>query len=249
MEYTGERIVLEAKECSPETLLFKEHAERYKFAAKFVQGKRVLDIACGVGYGSEILYRLGKPQSIVGGDISDEAIQYATSRYKDLKNVRFQKLNAESLALENKSIDVTVSFETIEHLEHVERYLQEVDRVLAKDGVYIVSTPNKDVTHSETNVVDNPFHYHEFVLEEIEALLKSKFPTVAIYYQREYKPTAITSALSSVSKWKSLYRRVIPRIIRVDLRNYLFPDISNDVRIYPTHPGVSPLYFVFVCKK
>ena len=249
MKYTGERIVLESPECAPDTVIFREHAERYKFASRFVKGKRVLDIACGVGYGSEILHSMGQPQSIIGGDISDEAVAYATQKYAGLTNVRFERMNAEAIALDQESVDVVVSFETIEHLPHVADYLNSINKVLAKGGVYIVSTPNRLVTHTEATTVENPFHHHEFTIDELSTLLKKHFTIREVYYQRPYTPNVMTSAVGRISKWESVYRKVIPRFIRVDLRNRFWPDISTDVGIYPYKEPIRPLYFVFVCVK
>ncbi len=249
MEYTGERIVLEAAECAPDTLIFREHAERYKFASKYVKDKNVLDLACGVGYGSEILVQMGGPASVLGGDISAEAIEYAKKKYARLTNVRFELMNAENLTLADESVDVAVSFETIEHLPHVEEYLKNILRVLRPNGIYVVSTPNLEVTQRETGPVENPFHFHEFTYDEISALLGKYFSVKEVYYQRAYNPTAVTAAVKNISRWKWLYKKIIPKFIRVDLRNRFWPDISTDIGIHPYDPSVHPLNFVFVCEK
>ncbi len=249
MNYTGERLILEAEECAPNTLLYKEHIERYKFASQYVKNKVVLDIACGVGYGSEFLLNTGQATQVYGGDISEDAVNYAKQKYGKYSNISFAIMNAEKISIENKIIDVVVSFETMEHLPNVDSYLESVYQTLKPNGMFIVSTPNREVTHSETFQVDNPFHFHEFTKEEFDQKLKKYYKKVDLYYQRQYTPTAISSAIKSMSGMKKIYRKIIPKIIRVDLRNFLFPDISNDYLIHPYIEGVKPLNYIAVCQE
>jgi len=249
MKYTGERIILEAEECRPNTLMYREHAERYKFASKYVSGKRVLDIACGVGYGCQILLQDGSPASIIGGDISPDAVEYAETHFAKKDKVRFSVMNAEQIDLPPASVDVVVSFETIEHLSGVDKYISGIVRALDRGGMFIVSTPNRDLTQDGVHTVDNPFHHHEFTLDEIQELLGRNFNVTEVFYQREYQPNTMTSAVNKISRFRSIYRKVVPRIIREDLRNYFWPDISLDVGVYPFKPSVRPLNYILVCKK
>src|SRR4051794_3204615 len=105
MDFTGERMVPDA--CAGSILW--EHLYRYKFARQFVQGRRVLDIACGEGYGSSALQAAGAA-SLIGMDISEETCQHAREKY----GIDARVGDAMAIALPDRSIDVVVSFETVE---------------------------------------------------------------------------------------------------------------------------------------
>ena len=158
--------------------MVKDHFSRYRFAIPFVKNKVVLDIACGVGYGSEML-ALNGAKSVVGVDISDEAIIYAKNRYSH-KNVVFITANAVSTPFKDGAFDVVVSFETIEHLKKSRIFVKEVARVLKKGGLLILSSPNG----LYEKVFENPFHYNEFDLPELRKLLKGYFANIKVYGQQ-----------------------------------------------------------------
>src|SRR5688572_18974511 len=99
--------------------LFAEHLARYRFAAKYVAGGRVLDIACGSGYGTALLREAGG-REVVGVDVDPEAIAYARSRYQGV-GVTFLAGDAASPPVAGR-FDLIVSFETIEHLRDPERF-------------------------------------------------------------------------------------------------------------------------------
>src|SRR5829696_7849474 len=101
-----------------------EHKQRYEWAAKYCRDRRVLDVACGIGYGSAILAQRGAKQ-VTGIDISTEAIAFGTKEYQ-ASNLLLTTGDACNLAFEDSSFDVVVSFETIEHLREPEQLLAEV---------------------------------------------------------------------------------------------------------------------------
>lgn len=109
MKFTGERFILE-QAVGDITI---EHMQRYEIASNLVEGKNVLDAACGEGYGSYILSK--KAKNVMGIDISSEAIEYASEEYKN-KNLKYICASIEKLPLEDNSIDIIISFETIEHV-------------------------------------------------------------------------------------------------------------------------------------
>ena len=135
--------------------IFWEHVARYRFAKDFVNGKRVLDIACGDGYGAAALAKAGAA-SVAGVDISAEACEQARRKY----GLDARVGDAQAIPLPAQSIDVVVSFETIEHVDDPAVFLRECARVLVPDGLLIVSTPNRPVYSGDGR--RNPFHQLEF---------------------------------------------------------------------------------------
>ena len=105
LAFTGERFMPEVA-----GQIAFEHLHRYHFAARFCAGKQVVDVACGEGYGSQILS--GVADSVTGIDISAEAVAHAAGRYGS-DRLRFVEASAALLPLEDDSVDVVVSFETI----------------------------------------------------------------------------------------------------------------------------------------
>src|SRR3989344_2617788 len=168
----GERMVPETQR---DELIYAEHITRYLFAKQFVAKARVLDIACGAGYGSYTFATAGASK-IIGIDRSPEAIAYAQKQYPH-ERISFHVGNAEMIPLEAESIDVAVSFETIEHLHHPQRFIQELSRVLTEKGILILSTPNGPVAPE-----DNHYHLHIFNAPQLLDLLHD-FPFIRIFYQ------------------------------------------------------------------
>lgn len=156
---------------------FQHHLIAYEWALGFCDGKNVLDVGSGDGYGCSLLAE--KAAKVVGIDSSAEAIQHARERYQ-AENLFFQKADAYSLPFENLSFDVVCSFQVIEHLKYPEKHLQEIKRVLTEDGVLLLSTPNRVQFGGEFHL-KIPFHYREFTPPELETLLKKHFVQVEIF--------------------------------------------------------------------
>jgi SAM-dependent methyltransferase len=157
------------------------HLKRYVFAEPWCRDKDVLDLACGVGYGTA--YLAGVARRVVGVDVSEDAIDYARGRY-DAPNVEYAVADAAALPFEAASFDTVCSFETLEHLPDRNAYLAEVVRVLRPGGAYLVSTPNARHT---TEHPDNPFHTVELDRGDFEALLSRYFGKVDVYGQRRLR--------------------------------------------------------------
>jgi len=162
------------------------HLKRYDFARSFVSGKKVLDVACGVGYGSR--YLAESAASVTGVDLDSWAISYAKSRYGDLANIDFLEGDALKLPFEAHSFDVVCSFETIEHVPNAHLFLTEVQRLLIPNGIFIVSTP---AARHTTSTPKNPHHVQEWTPHDFKALLSEHFPQVQLYSQvRRSTPVA-----------------------------------------------------------
>lgn len=151
------------------------HCVRYRYAAGFVRpGDRVLDVACGLGYGSRMLYETSQAGSVLGVDLSDFGINYAVAHYGLPGKVEYAVGDAESLNdIADASIDFIAAFETIEHVPHPDRYLQELKRVLAPGGRVMLCAPN-DWT-DETGNDPNPFHLHVYTWDKLKAEVSSHF--------------------------------------------------------------------------
>jgi len=157
---------------------YLEHLGRYEFASQSAQGKEVLDIACGTGYGAPIFAAAGV-KGYRGMDISAEAIEMAETRYRVSPKISFMLGDACRLeGIEDGTIDVVVSFETIEHLADPRRFLAGLRRVLVPGGTLIVSTPNRAVRDPSGNLNStpaNPFHLREWNTSEFTQLLRDFF--------------------------------------------------------------------------
>ena len=175
LAFTGERFMPEVA-----GQIAFEHLHRYHFAARFCAGKRVVDVACGEGYGSQILS--GVAESVTGIDISAEAVAHAAGRYGS-DRLRFVEASAALLPLEDDSVDVVVSFETIEHHDQHEEMLSEIRRILRPGGMLIMSSPNKQHYSIEPGYA-NPYHLKELFRYELIELIQCYFPQLHVYSQR-----------------------------------------------------------------
>jgi len=172
MQATGERFIPEYMTLSR---IAYEHWSRYMLASKFTQGKKVLDIACGTGYGSFLLSE--NSQEVIGMDISTESVDYANQKFIK-ENLSFKQASAAEIPLPDKSMDVIVSYETIEHVDEETQHkaMKEFARVLKNDGVLIISTPSKD---SKKYNAQNPYHIKEYFTSEFIDFVQNYFKHVS----------------------------------------------------------------------
>ncbi|MCC7497961.1 MAG: methyltransferase domain-containing protein [Bryobacterales bacterium] len=176
-EFTGERVI--PGEVDPD--LWNEHLARYAFAARLASWKRVLEIACGTGYGTS--YLAPETRSIIGLDLSHEATLYATSHFS-AENLRYLTASAAALPFPNHSFDLVIAYEVIEHLSDWNLLLTEAHRVLRPGGQLVLSTPNKDYyADSRKQSGPNPYHLHEFTYSEFRNALEAVFPHVSLFLQ------------------------------------------------------------------
>jgi len=223
LEWTGERFLPWLDQSS----IAYEHLHRYAYATTFVKGKRVLDLASGEGYGSQMMSQTAA--SVIGIDIDDKTVEHARSKYGS-GNLHFLQGSISAVPItDNHSFDVIVCFKDIEHIEDHDQLLKEVKRMLKADGIFIVSTPNKVTYHDEARD-ENPFHLKELYFDEFQKLLKSYFRNVSFLGQRIH-PSSNIWPIGTVNA---------PRIQEfvIERGESEFQFISNDKRV--------PLYFIAV---
>jgi ubiquinone/menaquinone biosynthesis C-methylase UbiE len=165
---------------------FRLHIERYEFAARKLRDTNsILDIACGVGYGSRLLKDSLPTALVMGVDSSAEAIEYANARYSR-PGLTFRV--GDAMTFEDGSFDAIVSLETIEHLPDPQAFIQRVTtRVLRPGGIFVGSVP---VTPS---MDANPHHLHDFTVRSFRKLLTSRglIEFDCLHQIQPYSPVAV----------------------------------------------------------
>ena len=164
------------------------HASRYHFAEPLVEGRRVLDVACGTGYGLAIL--AASARAVVGVDADAGAVRIAASGL----GARMALVLGDGVRLPfaDGVFGAITSFETMEHLHRRDDFLAELRRVLRSDGVCVVSTPNARYTEPVNGVPRNPFHVHEYTPEELKLTLDRQFESVTLLGQQLDRRFAIS---------------------------------------------------------
>lgn len=175
MKFTGERFVPEVH-----GNIELEHRHRYLQASSIAKGKVVLDIASGEGYGSAMLAE--HALQVIGVDISEQAVAHAQQRYQR-DNLEYRVGSCAAIPLPDASVDLLISFETIEHHDQHQEMMQEIRRVLRKDGVLLISSPDK-LTYSDVPGSHNEFHVKELYQHEFKQLLETYFKNIAFFGQR-----------------------------------------------------------------
>ena len=207
-----------------------EHRQRYEWAAQYCASQRVLDVACGVGYGSEMLRAAGA-KSVVGVDLAFDA--FSTNGHQ--RQALFTNGDACRLPFGDQTFDVVVSFETIEHVAQPERLLQEIQRVLKPEGICICSSPNRDFQPFAGNKEQNPFHISEMSFAEFDQLFTKYFSVTERLSQ-----THSESYVRHLQLLRELDARLKPlrfsRFLRVEktIRKWLGRDSLNGLASLPS---------------
>lgn len=187
IEWTGERCV----PWTDDLQVIYEHYHRYALAARVSAGARVLDLACGEGFGAALLG--AQAHEVVGVDIDPQTVAHAATQYRR-DNLHFtvgSMIDPELLA-GTPAFDVITCFEALEHVEDQGTVIAVVRRLLKPGGLFLTSTPDITVySHEHGN--DNPFHVRELTEPEFRALLGGSFAHVAILRQNVAVGSLITS--------------------------------------------------------
>lgn len=205
-----------------------EHQHRYHVAATLAHGLDVLDVASGEGYGARLLADVAK--SVVGVDLDADAVEFASRKYGSTPNLKFAEGACSALPLPDASVDMVVSFETIEHHDQHEVMLAEIKRVLRPGGLLVISSPDKH-EYSDVPNYRNPYHVKELYRDEFEALLGRWFHSCKLYGQRVRHASTLFAIEGRASSTNSI-------------ANYLVADASGTV--VQSASAIEPRYFVAV---
>ncbi len=201
---TGERTLPDVPE---ENYWFRRHLVVYEWIAQRVAGKRVIDMACGEGYGADLLARYA--QTVVGVDANPETHEHARLRYRR-PNLTFAR---ELISTFTAPADCVVCLQTIEHVQDPDAVLEHFAKLAGPGGAVFISTPNVlTLAGDGAERSDNPWHVHEYRAAEFAQLCARHFGTVEMYglfHARKLRAheLAIRSGWDTVHKRLGLTRR------------------------------------------
>jgi len=226
---TGERTLPDVPE---ENYWYRRHLAVYEWIAERVAGFRVADLACGEGYGADVLARTAA--DVVGVDANPDAYEHARLRYRRA-NLRFERGVVERFDTE---LDAIAFLQTIEHVEEPVRLLE---RLAASAPVAYVSTPNRlTLAPSGAEKSNNPWHLREYTPAEYRALLQPLFSRVdilGVFHARKLRFHDVALRLGwdrvhpALRLTKPFYHRFVPAISASDfeLRDDRDLDASLDL--------------------
>ena len=236
---TGERTLPDVPE---ENYWFRRHLVVYEWIASRLAGQRVIDMACGEGYGSDVLAR--RAASVVGVDANPEAHEHARLRYRR-PNLRFERDLVEGFS---EPCDAVVFLQTIEHVQDADGVLEHFRSLIGLDGSAYISTPNVlTLAPAGAERSGNPWHVHEYRAAEFRTLLERHFGTVSLLGLHHARKLRLHEAVIRLG-WDSVHPRL--RLTRPFYARFI-PAIS--VRDFALRPGDDAeldraLDFVAVCR-
>ena len=232
-----------------------EHFFRYDYVERFIEPTdRVLDLACGEGYGT---YRMSQRTSreVIGCDISEDAVNYCRGAWQS-PNLSYRVADGTALDFADGHFDKVVSFETIEHTTEYESMLGEFYRVLKPGGTAFISTPNFPIS-SPRGYIENPYHTQEWRVDELRSILSRVFDEVTIYGQ-QYSRHENGAGLSAGKLTEWFFNQRVIRRLPISLKNRvsnatngkLFYPQVDDFRLVLNEREVETCITLFcVCKK
>lgn len=181
-KHTGERL---------ETFIYNgntiNHLHRYALALEICKNKIVLDIASGEGYGTNILSDEAK--YVYGVDIDEDTIKKAREKYEK-ENLEFLVGSTSAIPLEDNSVDIVISYETLEHHDKHNEMMVEIVRVLKSEGMLLISTPDK-YFYSDIRKYENKYHVRELYKNEFSELISNYFEEFTLYSQNYFNRSSI----------------------------------------------------------
>jgi 2-polyprenyl-3-methyl-5-hydroxy-6-metoxy-1,4-benzoquinol methylase len=199
---TGERTLPDVPE---ENYWYQRHLVVYEWIRERVAGLKVIDMACGEGYGSAVL--AGQAGEVVGVDANPEAHEHARLRYSG-PNVRFARDLVETFA---EPADAVVFLQTIEHVQNPDEVLNRFAALIADSGapaVY-VSTPNLLTLAPEgAEKSENPWHVKEYRAEEFRALCAAHFSSVEVFGLFHARKLALHEFAIKQLRWDDVHQKL-----------------------------------------
>jgi SAM-dependent methyltransferase len=201
LELTGERTL---PDVPAENYWYRRHLAVYEWIGARVIGARVLDMACGEGYGAEVLSR--GATSVLGVDANPEAFEHARLRYRR-QNLSFERGMVENHGAPG-AFDAVVFLQTIEHVQDPVAVLEHFRSLLAPGGVAYVSTPNLlTLAPAGASKSDNPWHVREYRAFEFRELCSSVFSEVrmlGVFHARKLRLHELALACG----WDAVHARL-----------------------------------------
>ena len=227
-------MTLERQEFNIISPWWGEHLHRYYEANKFISKSKskILDIACGNGFGAHYLSKNG--HYVTGCDIDIQAINECKKNFS-APNLNYIQADGTKLNFDDDSFDYVISFETIEHTTQYQKMLLEFKRVVNKNGLLIISTPNF-LINSPTGKVLNPFHTQEWKYEELAKLLEATFSNVKLMgqqYVRYRNKKSVKYKIANIVE-NILYMRGV-RKLPLKLQDSIMKAIINE----PMYPVIT----------
>lgn len=204
---------MERREAYPTDTQHVVNLSGYVWAAQQLEplnGRLVLDLSCGTGYGSD--YLGGRAGRIVGIDCALDVVAQSRARYPRA-NVSFVAMDGCALAFRDGSFDCIVSQDTIEHIDNDQRFVGEIARVLKPGGTLVLFTPHGKGVGVKP---EDPFHVREYRLEELETLLAPHFDSIRWYGRRQGgRLKTVERHMDNVRRFDRLgLRTIVPRPVR-----------------------------------
>lgn len=239
LSLTGERTL---PDVPAENYWFRRHLAVYEWIGARVAGKRVVDLACGEGYGSEVLAR--SAASVIGVDANPEAHAHAVARYAR-PGLSFERNLVETWG-EPDSVDAIVFLQTIEHVQDPVAVLRRFAELLTRGGTAYVSTPNLlTLAPPGAEKSDNPWHIKEYRAEEFRALCEAAFPSVellGLFHARKLALHAFALRLG----WDRVHRAL--RITKPFYDRFTPAIAASDFALRPA-PLDEALDFLAICRR
>lgn len=209
-----------------------EHLHRYALTSYLITDKVVVDLASGEGYGSNLMADHAK--EVIGIDISPIVIENAIKKYKK-NNLAFKTGSATSIPMPDQSIDIVVSFETIEHIAEHDKMIDEIKRVLKNEGILIISTPDKR-NYSDIPQYKNPFHIKELYISEFKDLMQKHFAYTDFYHQKVVYSSLIINPNkeSKIYEFEGDYNKINPKPLFDPLYNICIASNYKQNIVAPT---------------
>lgn len=211
------------------------HKALYDFSARYVKDKKVLDCACGEGFGSKVFIQAGA-SLVIGVDIDSSAVEIAAAKANS-PLASFMRGSATNLPFPDSEFDVYISIETIEHIKDERSFLKEAFRVIRPGGLFICSTPNRKVLNPGKKITDKPiniFHVREYSKDEFCLILKAVFKDVSLFgvIRHSELKTDILNKIGAIlpNNYAARMSQIIklPKLAFDDKKKYIVEETSPD---------------------